>query len=114
MIGDESALPAIARIAAEVPAGTAIKAIIEVADANEEQPLPSAGSLDISWLHRSHYLVGTAGTLSKTAKEAIAAADAETFVWVACEKGDVRAIRSFLNGRRHDRSRMYVAWYWEK
>lgn len=114
MIGDESALPAIARIAAEVPAGTAIKAIIEVADALEEQPLSSAGSLEISWLHRSHYPARATGMLSSVAKDAIAAADAETFIWVACEKSDVRAIRAFLNGRWHDRSRMYAAWYWEK
>lgn len=114
MIGDESALPAIARIAAEVPAETEIKAIIEVADADEEQPLRSAGNLEVRWLHRSHYPTDATGILSKVAEEAIAATHAETFVWVACEKSDVRAIRSFLNKRHHDRSRMYVAWYWEK
>lgn len=114
MIGDESALPAIARIAAEVPAGTDIRAIIEVADANEEQPLPSAGSLDIRWLHRCDYPAEATGTLPKAAQEAIAAIHPDTFVWVACERTDIRAIRAFLVERRHDRSRMYVAWYWEK
>lgn len=114
MIGDESALPAIARIAAEVPPGTEIRAIIEVADAAEEQPLSCAGRLDVRWLHRSRYPAGTTGMLSQVAKDAIAAADGATFVWVACEKSDVRAVRAFLNSRRHDRSRMYVAWYWEK
>ncbi|MGX5734974.1 DUF2218 domain-containing protein [Bosea thiooxidans] len=114
MIGDESALPAIARIAAEAPAGTNIKAIIEVADAKEEQPLHSAGRLDIRWLHRSRYPIGATGTLSSEGQKALSASVADTFVWVACEKEDVRAMRAFLKLRGHDKSRMYVAWYWEK
>nr|WP_157959797.1 SIP domain-containing protein [Devosia submarina] len=40
--------------------------------------------------------------------------DAQTFVWVACIKQDVRAVRSFLRDRGHNRKAMYVAWYWEK
>jgi NADPH-dependent ferric siderophore reductase len=114
MIGDESALPAIARIAAEVPAGTSIKAIIEVSGAEEEQPLPSAGLLDVRWLHRNRYPAGATGTLSREGIEAILASSAETFVWVACEKADVRAIRACLKDRNHDKSRTYAAWYWEK
>lgn len=114
MIGDESALPAIARIAAEVPAGARMRAIIEVLDADEEQPLPTAGSLEVRWLHRRSYPAEAGGILAEEAKKAIASADSGTFVWVACEKQDVRAIRSFLNGRHHDRSLRYVAWYWER
>jgi NADPH-dependent ferric siderophore reductase len=52
LTGDESALPAIARIAAEVPPDTRMQAIIEVLDETEEQPLPSSGSLEVRWLHR--------------------------------------------------------------
>ncbi len=103
MIGDESALPAIARIAAEVPAGTNIKAIIEVLDAAEEQPLPTAGNLDVRWLHRRSYPAGTTGVLASEAEKAIASIDAETFVWAACEKQDVRSIRPLLKRRQHDR-----------
>jgi NADPH-dependent ferric siderophore reductase len=114
MIGDESALPAIARIAAEVPAGTDMRAIIEVLDAQEEQPLPSAGRLEVRWLHRRTYPAGATGTLAKEARKAIEATDAKTFVWVACQKDDVRSLRSFLKDRRHDKRNMYVAWYWER
>lgn len=114
MIGDESALPAIARIAAEVPADTNIKAIIEVFDAAEEQPLPSAGNLDVRWLHRKNYAEGRSGIVAEEAKAALASIDRETFVWVACEKQDVRSIRSFLKSRNHDKNLMYVAWYWDK
>ncbi len=114
MIGDESALPAIARIAAEVPAGTTIKAIIEVLDAAEEQPLPSAGNVDVRWLYRRNYAAGATGVIAEEARKAIDAVDAETFVWAACEKQDARAIRSVLKSREHDKNLKYVAWYWER
>lgn len=110
--GDESALPAIARIAAEVPPGTRMKAIIEVSNEAEQQPLPSAGSIDIRWLHRNDYPVNARGVLADEAKKAIEAMDDGTFVWVACEKDDVRAIRAVLKSRGQDRKNMYAAWYW--
>lgn len=114
LVGDESALPAIARIAAEVAPGTRMQAIIEVLDETEEQPLPSAGTLDVRWLHRRNYPAEAKGVLAEEARNAIAASDGDTYVWVACEKEDVRSVRAFLKSRRHDKKRMYVAWYWER
>lgn len=114
LVGDESALPAIARIAAEVPAGTRMTAIIEVEDEAEEQVLMSQGALTVQWLHRKHYPTDAPARLADVARRAIETADDETFVWVACEKEDVRAVRSFLKSRGHDRRRKYVAWYWER
>lgn len=114
LVGDESALPAIARIAAEAPAGVDIKAIIEVMNRAEEQNLHSAASLDVRWLHRETYPAGASGILAEEARNAIARLDRKGFVWVACEKDDVRSIRSFLKTREHDRKQMYVASYWER
>ena len=113
LIGDESALPAIARIAAEVPAGTRMRAIVEVQDKAEEQPLPSAATIELHWLHRSRY-PDEAGLLREQALAAIEASTDGTYVWAACEKDDIRVIRSLLKRRGHDKKRMYVAWYWER
>lgn len=113
LVGDESALPAIARIAAEVPAGTKMRAIVEVEDEAEEQPLHSAGTLELHWLHRSSYPDGT-GLLREQALAAIEASAENTYVWAACEKDDIRAIRTLLKQRGHDKKRTYVAWYWER
>ncbi len=113
LVGDESALPAIARIAAEVPPDTRMRAIIEVQDEAEEQRFhrPEPGSA----LAASQILCRcNPDRLFDAAKAAIASVDDETFVWVACEKDDVRLIRSLLKQRGHDRRRMYVAWYWER
>ncbi len=114
LAGDETALPAIARIAEEVPAGTRLQAIIEVFDTAEEQPLSSQGVLAVHWLHRRHYAPGAKGILAEEMRKAIASVDDETFVWFASEKEDARFIRNVLKDRRHDRKNMYVAWYWEK
>ena len=113
-VGDESALPAIARIAAEVPAQTRLTAIVEVEDAAEEQPLPTAGTLEVRWLHRKTYPPGARNGLAEAAIEALGTIDEDTFVWVACEREDIRLIRAALKDRGHDRKRMYVAWYWER
>ncbi|MGV0817719.1 DUF2218 domain-containing protein [Martelella sp. AMO21009] len=111
LAGDEAALPAIARIAEEAPAGTRLTAIIEVENAAEEQAIGGASELDLTWLHRSS--AGTGG-LAQTIRHALADLDGETFVWIACEKSDVRDIRGLLKNRQHDRKKMYVAWYWDR
>ncbi len=50
VIGDESALPAVATVLAALPAGVPATAFLEVADAAEEQPLPGAAT--VHWVHR--------------------------------------------------------------
>ncbi|HEX4251548.1 MAG TPA: siderophore-interacting protein [Pseudonocardia sp.] len=52
LVGDESALPAIAAALAEIPAGAPVHAFVEVADAAEEQKLSTAAELHLSWVHR--------------------------------------------------------------
>lgn len=113
LIGDETALPAIARIAAEVPEGTVIEAIIEVLDGMEEQPLPSAGNLRVEWLHRGAE-AEQGKRLIAAAKAAISAVDPDTFVWIACEKRDLRLLRSLLKARQHDKAKTYAAWFWDR
>ncbi len=114
LAGDEAALPAIARIAAEAPAGARITAIIEIEDKAEEQPLPTKAEIDVRWLHRTSYRDTSSNPLREAIKEAIVASEPGCYVWVACEKDDVRNIRAFLKDRGHDRSRRYAAWYWER
>lgn len=48
LAGDETALPAIARIAASVPADAELRILLEVADKQEEQPLTSSASMDVT------------------------------------------------------------------
>lgn len=112
--GDESALPAIARMLAEVPAGTNVTVMVEVANAAEEQLMPSAGNVTLRWLHRDIYPAEASLTLSGDMVAAIETMAEDTFVWFACETADVRVVRSLLKKRRHNKERMYIARYWER
>lgn len=112
LAGDETALPAIARIAAEVPAATRMKAVIEVENAAEEQLLPTRGSIEVRWLHRSTYGASAQGVLAAAICDALKHVEPQTFIWVACEKADVRTIRKFLAPKQRDRKQQYLAWYW--
>lgn len=52
MIGDESALPAIAASLERVPAGRPVHVLLEVGGPADELPLDSPGELHLKWLHR--------------------------------------------------------------
>ncbi|MFY0057010.1 siderophore-interacting protein, partial [Acinetobacter baumannii] len=51
--GDETALPAIARMLESLPAQARGKVFLEVADEAEIQPLTAPPSVDIEWLFRN-------------------------------------------------------------
>lgn len=53
MIGDGSALPAIATSLAQIPAGRPVFVLAEVDSAADELPLDSPGDLHVTWLHRA-------------------------------------------------------------
>lgn len=52
LIGDETALPAIGRRLEELPAGRRVLAVVEIADAAEQQTLESAADVEIIWVLR--------------------------------------------------------------
>ena len=52
LIGDETALPAIARRLEELPAGRKVLAVIEIANAAEQQTLKSAAHVEVIWVVR--------------------------------------------------------------
>lgn len=115
LAGDETALPAIARIAASAPAGTDLRVFLEVADEAEEQPLPTAGSLNVTWFHRNGTEAGTTGLIERLLREIVPAADPSTFVWAACERTEARAIRDFMKTEAGgDRAGFSIAAYWQR
>jgi len=111
LAGDETALPAIARIVEALSARAQATVLIEVADAAEEQPLHSAAELDVRWLHRD------AGDMLEAAVrgQVLPPDDPEGFVWIACEHAPARSLRNWL--RREigfARERQTVAAYWRR
>ncbi|WP_412539091.1 siderophore-interacting protein [Longispora sp. K20-0274] len=60
LVGDESALPAIAAGVERLPAGAPAHVFVEVADAEEEQKLDTYGAAEIHWVHRGDRTIGEA------------------------------------------------------
>ncbi len=115
LAGDETALPAIARIAASVPADAELRILLEVADKQEEQPLTSSASMDVTWLHRNGAAAGTTDSLERILRDIVPAADPETFVWVACEQRQARAVRAFVKSEiARDPGTFSIAAYWQR
>ncbi|WEK03660.1 MAG: DUF2218 domain-containing protein [Candidatus Devosia phytovorans] len=110
LAGDESALPAIARIIEELPHTSRVTALIEVHNAGEEQALQSQGQLDLRWIHRNTYAAET--RFSDLVLAAITQQPDDAFIWVACEKADVRAVKSALRKSGRKPVGTYLAWYW--
>ena len=52
LIGDETAIPVIARRLEELPAGRKVLAVIEIANNAEQQPLNSAADVEVIWVVR--------------------------------------------------------------
>jgi NADPH-dependent ferric siderophore reductase len=95
--GDETALPAISRILAELPAECKATVLLEVADASEEQPLHSAAALDIRWMHRNGAPAGTTSLIEDAVRDiAIPSNEGRRFIWAGCEQKSCRCLKKLL------------------
>lgn len=114
LAGDETALPAIGRRLEELPPATRAIAVIEVADANERQDLPSRPGLEIQWLERNGAPAGEAGRL-EAALLALSIPPGEGHAWVACESEVARRLRRVLTEHHGlPKERVKAAGYWRR
>jgi NADPH-dependent ferric siderophore reductase len=112
LVGDETALPAIGSMLAELPPTAHATAVIEVADAAEEQALPSPARADVRWLHRDGGPAGTAEGLLD-AIGALGPLPDGVAAWAAGERTAMHAVRAHLVERAGvDRRRVRTTMYW--
>jgi NADPH-dependent ferric siderophore reductase len=110
LIGDTSALPAIARRLEELPAATRAIVIVQVDDAADRRALDSRASVQIEWL------VGTADSEAAllNAVRALALPPGEGYVWAAGEAHTTAAVRRVLVDELGvDRHHVRAAAYWK-
>ncbi|MEP9349428.1 siderophore-interacting protein [Xanthobacter sp. KR7-225] len=119
--GDETALPAIARMLEALPAriGTVrveARCVIEVADAAEEQPLRSPAALAVRWLHRGGAPAGTTDLIEAGLRgEAFPTDRSKMKVFAGCEQALARRLRThLLQDRGLHKSQIAVAAYWRR
>ncbi|WP_046658406.1 siderophore-interacting protein [Lysobacter capsici] len=118
LIGDDTALPAIARRVQELPATTRAIVVAEVQDPGARIDLVSAAAVDVHWCYRGGSdpdgdppLLHAVRKLRWPQGER----DGEGYVWAAGESSAIRAVRQHLLAERGvDKSRLHAAGYWKR
>ncbi|MEO6988279.1 MAG: siderophore-interacting protein [Aquihabitans sp.] len=113
LVGDESALPAIARSLEAMPADTRVTAVLLVDDADHQIELDSPADADVRWLHRMVHpnnpdlLVQTVAGLDLP--------DGVPHGFVHGEAGETRAVRKHLLLERGlPKERFSISPYWRR
>ena len=112
LIGDETALPAIARRLEELPAGTKVKAILSVISPADEQNFETKTQCEVVWLHRPTKQAANP-TLLLDLLQTMELPKGDGFIWIAAEGLVARAVRDYLvNTRRHPLAWTKSSGYW--
>jgi NADPH-dependent ferric siderophore reductase len=106
LIGDETALPAIARRLEELPANRRAQVVVEIEDAAERQALTSQAQVDVIWVLR-----GEQSLLDVTRQ--LTLPQGSLYAWVATESALSRKVRRvLLDEFKLDEAAVKAAGYW--
>ncbi|MBN7135425.1 NADPH-dependent ferric siderophore reductase [Lysobacter enzymogenes] len=118
LIGDDTALPAIARRLQELPAGVRAIALLEVQDASAQLEFECAAALETHWRYRIGDDADAESPLLRALRELRLPRedrDGPGYVWAAGESAAIRAVRQhLLNERGIDKARLHAAGYWKR
>jgi NADPH-dependent ferric siderophore reductase len=114
LIGDETALPAIARRLNELPAGTRAVVIAEVDTPADQIRFETEADASITWAHRDGAAAGSTDVLAKALKAA-QLPGGDYYAWVACESLTAKALRAqLITEHGANRKWMRAAGYWRR
>ncbi len=109
LVGDEAALPAIGAALEAMPAGVEVHAVIEVADAAEQQTIPTKADAHLRWLHRA-----AGADLVATVRD-LAFPPGTVHAFVHGEADFVRTLRRhLLDDRGVPKDRLSISGYWRR
>ncbi len=113
LVGDESALPSIARRLEELPADSRAFVFIEVNDASDRLPLESPANASICWVYRENG--PEQGSALETAVRGLKFPEGEYQAWISGEVSGVRAIfRYLLDEKGASREQVKADGYWKR
>ncbi|HET7834894.1 MAG TPA: siderophore-interacting protein [Variovorax sp.] len=114
LIGDDTALPAISRRLAELPAGARAVVLAEVDSEADEISFDTQAALDLQWVHRRGAEPGTGSPLLDALRR-LTLPEGDFHAWVACESSAAKALRAHLVGERGAHPRwVKAAGYWRR
>lgn len=115
LIGDETALPAIARRLEELPPGVRALAVVEIADAASHLALASRADLTVVWVDRQGGPAAQANRLIAAVRKACVGVDrSDAYVWIAGEAAIAKALRAEMLVLGFDARAMKAAGYWRR
>lgn len=107
LIGDLSSLPAIGRRIEELPAGSHIRAIIEVPNSTDEQHFECASTPEVVWVHME-----SGDTLLKHIKILTLPPNGDGFIFVAGEASMIAQAKDKISSLGHPEKHLKAANYW--
>jgi NADPH-dependent ferric siderophore reductase len=114
LIGDDTALPAIARRVAELPAGTRVVVLAEVDGKADELELAGDADLSVTWAHRNGAAPGASDALSR-ALDGMKLPAGDYYAWVAAESLTAKGLRAQLLADHGANPKwMRAAGYWRR
>jgi len=105
LIGDETAIPAIARRLEELPAGRQVLVVIQIEDEQERQALASKAQVEVIWVRRH------AEDLLERVKH-LALPQGRLYGWVALEKTLTRQAKALLLEKGVQEDALKAVAYW--
>lgn len=115
LIGDETALPAIARRLEELPAGVRAHVVVEVDDAASRLSLASAADLTVVWVERGGRPRAGSEGLEAAMDAALASVDrTDAYVWIAAESAVAKTLRAKALSLGFSPRAMKAAGYWRQ
>jgi NADPH-dependent ferric siderophore reductase len=114
MVGDDTALPAIARRLEELPEGKRVVVVVEVDSPADKLTFDTRTDASVHWVYRSGTEAGTADLLSQALRE-IDFPRGDYYAWVACESSAAKALRTQLLAEHGAQPQwMRAAGYWRR
>ncbi|RNL86607.1 siderophore-interacting protein [Halostreptopolyspora alba] len=95
LVGDDTALPSIARWLEEAPEATRGHAIVEVPTEADRQDIPTAADVEIEWLVRGDVPAGASPQLFDAVRR-VRVPDCRVYAWVGGEALTIAPIRRYL------------------
>ncbi|MGM9469638.1 siderophore-interacting protein [Streptomyces sp. TR1341] len=115
LVGDITALPAIARWLEELPRDAKGWAFIEVAGAAEQIELSAPAAVEVRWLHRGDRPAGTGDALERAVTAVPVAEGERLYAWIAGEAGQIKPLRRWVRDElRLDRGDYEITGYWKR